>query len=319
LNERILRVDPAFTPEDLDALKASILRDQKRERERAEVRKESAGAPRSGVFDVRGMIEDIGNPDWERMLMAAAVAASLPDNVRHAAQSTEWAPEVLFYALLDVDEDLRERQLGLLGRRMGQDSEQQVRALLQSAGSPHAEQRLPLLDLAFPALKRRPPDFVRQVLDTVKAMVDADGRVDVFEYLLARVISQHLWESQNPDAVRSSGTKRLKGLSEQALQVLAVLARHGHDDPATALAAYHAGREAAGLDANGMPGTGNWDAALDAALPVLDRLRPADKERFVGAMAIVVTFDDRMVPAELELLRAACALIHVPLPLLSSA
>jgi uncharacterized tellurite resistance protein B-like protein len=59
-------------------------------------------------------------------------------------------------------------------------------------------------------------------------------------------------------------------------------------------------------------------AALDAALPRLDRLKPADKETLVRALAAVVTHDGRMAPAELELLRAACALIHVPLPLLSA-
>jgi hypothetical protein len=59
-----------------------------------------------------------------------------------------------------------------------------VRALLQSGGTLQAEQRLPLLDLAFPALKRRPPEFVMQLLETVKALIDTDGRVEVFEFLL---------------------------------------------------------------------------------------------------------------------------------------
>jgi hypothetical protein len=64
-----------------------------------------------------------------------------------------------------------------------------------------------------------------------------------------------------------------------------------------------------------MPEPGDWVAALDSALPRLDRLRPADKEVLVRALAAVVTHDSRMVVAELELLRAVCALIHVPLPL----
>ena len=318
LLERIRRIEPDFRAEDLERLAASIRRQQERSREAAEAAGREPPAAGGGGFDLRRAIEQIGNPGWERMLMAAAVAASLPDNVRSAAQSTEWAPEVLFYSLLDRNEDLRERQLGLVGERMGADSEAQVRALLQSAGPPRAEQRLPLLDVAFPALKRRPPDFVEQVLKTVKALVNADGRVDVFEYLLARVISQHLWESQNPDTVRASGSKTLAAADEPASRVLAVLAQRGHDDPATALAAYQSGREAAGLAEGGMPGTEDWAATLDAALPVLDRLRPADKERLVRAMLAVVGFDGRAVPAELELLRAACTLIHVPLPLLTS-
>jgi hypothetical protein len=203
---------------------------------------------------------------------------------------------------------------------MGADSEAQVRVLLQSGGPPRAEQRLPLLDVAFPALKRRPPEFVTQVLDTVKALIDTDGRVDVFEFLLARVISQHLWESQNPGAVRASGTKALAACGDDCLVVMTVLARQGNADGATAAAAFAAGCEALGVDPGAvMPEPGDWVAALDSALPRLDRLRPTDKEVLVRALATVVTHDGRMVAAELELLRAACVMIHVPLPLLAAA
>jgi Zn-dependent protease with chaperone function len=319
LPERIRRIDPGFREEDLDRLRASILREQDRAREEAAPEERPVRAARGGVFNVRGMIEQIGQPGWERMLAAAALAAALPDNVRRAAHSTEWAPEVLFYALLDPDEDVRERQLNVLAGRMGVDSEAQVRALLQSAGPPRAEQRLPLLDLAFPALKRRPPDFVTRVLDTVKALIETDGRVDVFEFLLARVISQHLWESQSPDTVRAAGRRKLADCRDPALRVLAVLARHGQADPAAAAAAFAAGCSALGQESpDGLPDPGDWVKALDADLPVLDRLTPADKQRFVSALAAVVTHDGRMVPVELELLRATCALIHVPLPLMAS-
>jgi len=332
LLERIRRIDPGFRPEELETTAASILRERARDREEAEQSAKRDLADdrqnmRGGVFDAGRLVEQIGNPDWARILTAAAAAAALPDNIRRAAHSTEWAPEALFYALLDRDEELRERQLLAIAQRMGADSEAQVRALLQSGGPPRAEQRLPLLDVAFPALKRRPPEFVTQVLGTVKALIDTDGRVDVFEFLLARVISQHLWESQNPGAVRVSGNKALAACRDDCLTVMTVLARQGHADGhgdgqggnVAAQAAFEAGCETLGVDpGEAMPEPGDWVAALDSALSRLDRLRPADKEILVRALAAVVTHDGRMVVAELELLRAACALIHVPLPLLAS-
>jgi hypothetical protein len=252
--------------------------------------------------------------------MAAALAASLPADVRRAARSTEWAPEVLFYTLLDRDEALREEQLLIIAQRMGAESEAQVRALVQAAGLPAAAQRLPLLEIAFPALKRHPPQFVTRVLETAKALTSADGRVDVFEFLLARVITQHLWESYNPDRVRLSGNRRLEASRDEAQRVLAILARHGSEDDAAAAAAYRAGCDALGFDAGaGLPPAEDWAADLDSALPVLDQLKPADKARLVDALASVVLHDGRMLPSELELLRVTCDLIHVPLPLLVSA
>jgi Zn-dependent protease with chaperone function len=321
LNDRIARVDPNFRPEDLERLAANILAKQARTRRKADDDERRAERKSSaGVFDARRIFEQVGNPDWDRMLMAAALAASLPRDVRRAAHSTEWAPEVLFYTLLDRDAALREQQLLIIAQRMGGDSEAQVRALLQAGGLPGAAQRLPLLEIAFPALKRRPPKFITRVLDTAKALTSADGRVDVFEYLLARVISQHLWEASNPDRVRLSGSRSLARSRDESQRVLAVLARHGHTDEHEAVAAYRAGCEALGFDGgDGLPPSADWAADLDSSLPVLDQLKPAAKATLVDALATVVLHDGHMLPSELELLRVTCDLIHVPLPLLVSA
>jgi len=319
LRDRIRRVDPGFQPEDLEVLAARIRRDHERATENALREKEKGAASPAGVFDAGNIVQQIGKPDWERMLMAAAIAASIPENISRAAHSTEWAPEVLFYTLMDSDAEIRERQLLIIARKMGADSELQVRSLIQSAGLTLPEQRLPLLEVAFPALKRRPPDFVTRVLDAVKALVEADGRVDVFEYLLARVITMHLWESHNPNQVKIAGNKTLKTLDQEALQVLAVLARHGHSDEEPAFAAYRAGTAELGMDAGeSLPGSQDWVKTLDEALPRLDRLKPGEKEKQVSAMLAVVLHDGQLVPSELELLRVICDLIHVPLPLLTA-
>lgn len=319
LQDRIRRVDPGFQPEDLDRLAAKIRREHEHAREKALRERERADEAPGGVFDAGQIIDQIGKPDWDRMVMAAAIAASIPDSLSRAAHSTEWAPEVLFYTLMDADAEIRERQLLVVARKMGADSELQVRSLIQSAGVAPAEQRLPLLEVAFPALKRRPPDFVTRVLDTVKSLVEADGRVDVFEYLLARVIRMYLWESHNPNQVKTSGNKTLKALEHEALQVLAVLAQHGHPGEESALAAYRAGAAELGLNAGDrLPGRNDWVRVLDEVLPGLDRLKPGEKEKLVGAMLGVVLHDGQLVPSELELLRVIGDLIHVPLPLLTA-
>ena len=318
LNERIARVDPQFQPEDLDRLAAKIQRDQLKARRAQEQHRSESTQPHKSQFDAGGIIGGIGQPDWEKMLMAAAITASIPDNITQAAHSTEWAPEVLFYTLLDGDAEVRERQLLTIAGKMGGETEAQVRALFNAAGVSAPEQRLPLLEIAFPALKRRPPDFVSLVLDTAKAMIDADGRVDIFEYLLARVITMHLWESQNPHRVRISGSKAIADCKDEALALLAVLARHGSAGPGTAEAAFVAGLEALDLGPDTpLPVENDWMTVLDSALPKLDRLKSAEKEKMVTAMAAVVLHDGRLDPTEMELLRVSSHLIHVPLPLIN--
>jgi Zn-dependent protease with chaperone function len=320
LTERIRRIEPDFRDEDLERIRKKIQRDKQRRAERAERESRRQADSAGGILDAGNIIERIGQPDWEQILAAAALAASIAEPVRQAAHSTEWAPEVLFYSLLDDDSQVREQQLLIIATQMGHDSEQQVRALLEAGGAPRPEQRLPLMETAFPALKRRPPEFVTLVLDTVKALINADGRIEVFEYLLARVIAQHLWESQSPHTVKVAGAKSIAACRQQVLTVLSILARHGHEDVAGAQAAFDVGvHELPGGLQVEMPALPDWAAALDEALPVLDRLKSSEKEKLVRSMAAVVLHDGRLMATELELLRVICDLIHVPLPLLSGA
>jgi hypothetical protein len=294
-----------------------------RQKEQALAAQEAAGNAKSvmpgmGGMDIGGLINQIGQPGWEQIMTAAALAASIPDHIRQAAQSSEWAPEVLFYSLLDADSETREQQLLLISSRMGADSESQVRSLLTAGGVPGSAHRLPLLELAFPALKRRPPEFVSRVLDTVQGLVELDGRIDVFEYLLARLITQHLWESQNPHRARLSGNLGLSRCSSEASRVLAVLAGHGEQEPELQQAAFEAGINALGLAHQNASLSDNrtedWVSTLDTDLPKLDRMRAADKQILVNSLLVCVMNDQKAEPQELELLRVVCSLIHVPLP-----
>jgi len=225
---------------------------------------------------------------------------------------------VLIYSVLDGDRDVREQQLLLVAQRMGADSEARVRALLEAGPVPAPNRRLPLMELAFPALKRRPPAFLAGVLALLQDLAKLDGRIEVFEYLLVKVLAQYLWESQNPHLARNAGNLALADCRPEIARVLAVLAVHGQESCASAEAAFRAGMQglADGGDF-GMPEIAYWITTLDADLPRLDQLSAKEKQHFTGALLRTVTFDGSAVPAELEMLRVICALVHVPLPMLT--
>jgi Zn-dependent protease with chaperone function len=318
LRARIRRIDRNFRDEDLETLADRIRRTEQRAAERAAAEQAQRETVRPGAFDAGQIMSEIGNPRWDRLLLAAAIAASIPEPVKRAAHSADWAPEVLFYTLLDSDSGIREQQLLAVAQHMGSDSETRVRGLLKAAPVLDPEQRLPLMEVALPSLKRHPPAFVKKVMDTVTRLIQVDGEIDVFEYLLARVVSQYLWEAMNPHSVRTAGRRRIAGLEGEVRMVLAVLATHGDEDPERALRAYAEGMQrATGTKPSELPDTRNWIALLDAALRKLDDLRHEDKEVLVRAMIETVTADGRLVVAELELMRAVCASLHVPMPMVS--
>jgi Zn-dependent protease with chaperone function len=318
LNERIKRVDKSFKPEDLAELAKKIQREHQAESERHSKKQEATERRGGGMFDGGNLVDQIGHPDFSRILMAATLAASIPDEISQAAHSSQWATEVLFYCLLDRDDEIREQQLLMVAQNMGGDSETRVRGLVNAAPELAREQRLPLLEISIPELKRRPPDHVSKVLATVKALSEADGQTDVFEYLMAKIIAQHLWESVNPQRVKLSGKKSLAQMSDKAHSVITVLALHGNEGSAAAESAYRAGSTVLGSGTNAsMPDTGDWSETLDMALSALDQLKPSDKETFVKALLATVMADDKIAVTELELLRVVCAVIHVPLPMIT--
>ena len=208
----------------------------------------------------------------------------------------------------------------IIAQHMGSDSDTRVRGLVGAEDRLTAEQRLPLMEVALPSLKRHPPEVVKKVMETVNELIHADGRIDVFEYLMARVVTQYLWEAMNPQSVRNAGRKKLAGLMPEAAMTIAILARHGHESDEQAQQAYDKGISR--LDSKTlplMPATDDWIKSLDVSLDNLDRLNLQDKEILVLALVETVTSDGNLVAEELELLRAMCAMLHVPVPIISAA
>ena len=318
LNDRIGRIDKSFTPDDLVQLAKKIQRQGEAQAEQAAREQKKEKSHGGGMFNADNLVDQIGHPDFSRILMAATLAASIPEEISQAAHSNQWATEVLFYCLMDSNDEIREQQLLFVAQKMGSDSETRVRGLLNAAPELAREQRLPLLEISIPELKRRPPDHVSKVLATVEALSQADGQTDVFEYLMAKIIAQHLWESVNPQRVRLSGKKSLQQVIEKARAVIAVLAVHGNENAAAAEDAYQAGSALLGDAVTAaMPVIDDWSELLDDALPALDQLKPADKENLVKALIATVMADDRVAVTEMELLRVVCSVIHVPLPMIT--
>ncbi len=324
LEDRIRAVDPSFDPAEIERIAERMDRHaQSRSAEAEEAERDSKTRERGpgGLpLDADNLAEKIGQPGLNQVFMAAALVAAIPKQLERAAHSDEWAQEVICYLLLSTDDDVREEQLLAIARTLGSESEQQVRALRQSVPELPAEQRLPLLEIAFPSLRRRPERELLELMRLIEALVKADGRIDVFEYCLARLANRQILDALHPERVRAGGNKKLASMADEVVDLLAIVAWHGHpDQPEEVGAALTAALEKAGLDRpEEIPGLEGWPARLDDALESLDRLKPGEKEKLVNALACCVLHDGEVIPEEMDLMRVVCGLLHVPIPLLDS-
>lgn len=314
LDERIQALGLSLESGDLKKAQEDMARHQ--QSQKAQQEEETTGAQGgSGRMDLGSVMDQIGQPGMQQILSATLLATTLPQVMKRAAHSEEWAPELVCALVLSDESAIRERQLEMILEAMGADSEKQVRNLTEAGPELSAEQRLPLMEMAFPVIRHLPFIEADRLVALVERLVRADGRIDVSEYALARLLRKQIEEVRNPQSSRAAGRKRIADCREAADNLIRILAHHGHEGQEQAVAAMTAGTQHLGWRPSSTEALReNWHERLDQAIEVLDQLRPADKKRLVEAMLETVRHAGEVVPSEAELLRVICACLHVPLP-----
>jgi len=313
LDRRIRRLDPGFDGEQMPAPSAPP----------------EAGAPVAGfaaaqanehfAFDPQTVPEQAGNPDASQVAAAHELHQGIPPPLFEAAHGDMGALLLTLSLALHRDPELREPQLAYLAQRLGPVRAAEVAELAAELRSIGPQYRLPLLDLAFPALKRRPDGQHQFIVELLEHLVHVDARIELFEYCLVRIVQAGLLRARFPWRQTTQRRPGAADLREALLDLFAILARKGHADSSMAAEAFTAGIRELGVGLarrpdDGMRGERDWQARLDEALPVLAGLRDDDRRRVVAALATTASHDRRISVAESELLRACCAVLDAPLP-----
>mgnify|MGYP000294804791 CR=1 FL=1 len=326
LERRIARLEKGFKLEDIDQLAKKLKKQEHREHIQAELaeqeQEKKQNQANNGFMDIDGLMADIGNPSHERILAASLLASTLPRGLSSSAHSLEWAPEVLFYCLLDADQTMRDKQLLIVIEKMGDISERKIQHLVQTYGAVHTENRLPILEMSFPTLKRRPINEIKRIEKTIELLANVDNNIDSFEFLLTRLIKQYLFEAHTPNRTRLHGRKKISECADAVAVVMSALAAHGQkNDDQQGLQlmqkSFKQGMKACGIHHKNLIFSGDWQNQTDMALSRLDKLSAPEKSKLIAGLVACVLNDQKVVTAEHEMFRVMCALIHVPIPILN--
>jgi Zn-dependent protease with chaperone function len=328
LDARIRKLDPTFRPEQLKRLAAAAdfgHADREPLSAVAMLHGGTAGAPRReptppplpgrASAPVATMTASIAHPADAHVALATTLRDALPPLLMQATRSAEAAPALVLGLLVVTGREGRAAELGVVEQQWGPTLVARVRELLPTLDTLHPMQRLPLLQLALPQLKRRAPSEQDRLCATLDALVALDRRLEVYEYCLLRLLRQGLAESREPGRVRTAGTLKLAACVEDSATVLTVLAAAGHEGSDTARQAFLAAwnRLYPGRAQSYNP-PADWPAALDGALARLDRLQLAGKEILLETLGELLAHDGRIAVNEAELLRVVAAALHCPMP-----
>jgi hypothetical protein len=330
LTERIRRVDPRWDGRFAPLIPFALIPDDAersaegtaRERMSASIGAALADAALPGAAlhgasaaEVLGAIDTMGNPSPQALAQARALIAELPASIKDAAHEPYGARAVVYLLLLDRAQQLRARQL----QRLGEHADPGVYALLQrllaDIGALHVKHRLPLLDIAMPALKQLSAAQYGVFRHNVLALIEVDATVNLLEWSLQKILLGHLDGHFGPRRDARTATGELAASTRELALFLSLLAHAGHQSEADAERGFAAAARGLGVGALQLCAKNTIRLrALDDALTRLARLRPLAKYRLLKACVAGIVVDQHIAPVEVELLRAFSCMLDCPMP-----
>ena len=275
----------------------------------------AGAAGESGAAGEAGAVSQIGRPTRAHVEYAAGLVRGLPAPVVAAAREPYGARAVIYAMLMNREADVRRVQLQHLAEHADEGVTRLVHSLLQPVEEIAAEARLPLIDLTTAALRELTASQYSVFRGNVVALMKADEKLSLFEWVLQRMILQHLEPQFTKVKTARVRHHSLARLEHPCAVLLSALSHSGQHDPAGARSAFEQG-----LSHLELPRLQLLDprqcglADLDKALSVLDTVTFKLKRDLLEAGVACVSADKRVTVTEGELLRGTADALGCPMP-----
>ncbi len=263
-----------------------------------------------------GLMASVGTPTAEHVAWAGQLLRRIPNQVREAVHTPTGAQATLLALLGGQDEattTARREAASALDSRVATALDEVIPLV---RGLP-PETRLPLVDLALPALHRLDASEAAGFRSGVDRVIRADGEVRAFDFALLHILWRHL-PGQRDQTGRRGGTVRSLGrLRRDVGLILSALAWAGDRSEPEARSTFQAGADALDEPRGSMelsPRTGIGFSELDEALSRVERGTLEVRRRVLEACASAVLADGRADTEELEIVRAVAESLELPLP-----
>ncbi|AOS43452.1 hypothetical protein Verru16b_00497 [Lacunisphaera limnophila] len=269
------------------------------------------------AFQPAKAVADIGSLTDAHFRHAVLLLENIPARLRDAVRDPAAAQIVVYGLLLNGDKAARDTQQALVAQHAGPAAATQLAGYRSALSVLDPAARLPLLQLALPALRSLDAAGLDRFATVLDELVHADAQVTPFEYALQKMLLSQLRLAQAP-----SQSVQFDSFPAVAREIAVVLSALAHFSPTASAAAFAAGATQLPLLAGRLTllepaacGLEQVDAALDklavCSLPI--------KKRLVVAAAHVIGSDGTISAEEGELYRALAATLDLPMPHLGAA
>ncbi|MEO6993629.1 MAG: M48 family metallopeptidase [Lacunisphaera sp.] len=275
-----------------------------------------AGFATSAVL-MGAVLPTMGKPTQLHLRYAEALRNSFSATVQTAARDPLNATALIYAMLLSPNKTLRTKQLAELGQRTAPNVGENTAALWPEISFLAARVRLPLVNLALPALRHLRPDELEQFSQALQWLIESDGQIEVFEFVLQKIVRRHLASQSGEIRAASIQYQTLKPLVPDCSAVLSALANASSSNSGEIEKAFQAGATRLGAKTDGLQRLPREKSGLEELNVALDRIAlaaPQIKKSVLEACLQVVGADGVIQEREAELLRAIADTLDCPIP-----
>ena len=176
-------------------------------------------------------------------------------------------------------------------------------------------QTLSLIDLALPTLREMTLEQYQRFERCVQKLILADDDIDLREWVIQRVVLQHLNEQYG---LRKKPIEKyfiLGSAKYPGELILSMLAYLEHSDEEEVLRAFDNAKRSVGAGAlRLLPKADVSVDGLNAAIDELELLKPPIKKRFLQACVTCISHDGKVTIQAYELTRAIASCLDCPMP-----
>lgn len=278
----------------------------------------SAGAGQDISIDADTVMNQIGNITSENVAYSASVLSAIPDAIKKETRDILGASAIVCALLLDRNPAEKKKQMDMLRKTASPMLLRQMEQVDKSVQALTLELKLPVLDLALPALRQMSPDQFTIFKNHLQLLMEADNKMTIFEFSLREIINHRL-EAAFDNAAPKILYKNITPLMENAVALLSALAQAGNKDRTSAGEAFRTAVSALPVREKNMemPATVSFHV-LHTSLQRFSQASAGVRKTMFDACCQLVLFDGRVSVSEAELLRAVAYALDIPVPPLLS-
>lgn len=319
LDERIKRVNPSWDGVFVASKpkpKADVVDDKAKSG--LDDKKRNIGVAAAVILAGAEQLRQTGQAQQVHLQAAIKLLDDLPSDFAKAVREPYGARAVIYTLLIDdSDIDVYRKQLSHIKYNADSGVPQQVTRLLEIRDQLTTEMRLPLIELALPSLRQLSVPQYELFKSIVERLIELDGRVSLFEWILKKLVFHHLDRAFNKTSAGSRQYVTNNKVVKEISLLLSVMAQIDTQNNLTNQQAFDAAKEhLSGIEISLVSEDEIDFVKLEAALDKLSSLVPLDKSDLLKACAACLTADEKVSVKEAELYRAISEVLDCPAPLL---